>query len=133
MKYLMDTHVWLWGAFSPSKLSSASAAAIQDPASHLSISAVSLWEAFLKYDLGKLDLGTYKPEVLIQTLRALWDVREIPISTAEAISVHHLNAKHHRDPFDRLLIWQAIRGGYTLITKDKQIWKYEDVGLKWLW
>lgn len=125
--------MWLWSALSPVKLSAEAASTIQDCSSDIVVSAVSLWQVSLKYSLGKLNLSIYDPSVLSQKLTDDLDVVHLPISADDANTVHELKAIHHRDPFDRLLIWQAIRGGYTLITKDKQIWRYEDVGLKWLW
>jgi PIN domain nuclease of toxin-antitoxin system len=118
---------------SPYKLSDAAATIVQDPSSELMVSAVSLWEASLKYNLGKLAIDSYTLPELYTVIRDSLEVKEVPLTVRDAISIHELVLSHHRDPFDRMLIWQAIQGGYTLITKDKQIWKYEDVGLKWLW
>ena len=104
MRLLVDTHVFLWSAVSPSKLAPETRAAIEDGANEVRVSTVTFWEIALKQSLGKLDLPRpaeiWVPEVLRRTGFEAADV-----SVAAALRVRQL-PWHHRDPFDRLLVAQ---------------------------
>lgn len=116
MKLLLDTHVVLWSATDPARLHPAARAALEDGSNEALVSIVSAWEIAIKQSLGKLDLPSpaerWLPEVLKRTG---FEVAELGI--AAALRVRGL-PWHHRDPFDRFLIAQALEEGYTLVTHD---------------
>jgi len=116
MKLLLDTHVVLWSATDPDRLTPEARAALEDGTHEALVSIVTAWEIALKQSLGTLDLAKpaeqWLPEVLKRTG---YEVAELTLSSA--LRVRGL-AWHHRDPFDRLLIAQALDQGYTLVSRD---------------
>lgn len=124
MNYLLDTHVFLWLLADPNRLSREAAAIIRNPAKMIFVSAVSSVEISIKRTLGKLQA----PENLAAELipRGL---RELPLTYAHGDRMALL-PPHHGDPFDRMLIAQALEEKLTLITHDR---KMEPYGLKILW
>jgi PIN domain nuclease of toxin-antitoxin system len=133
MKCLLDTHALLWVLFDPSQLSRAAAAAIIDQNNDIFVSPVNLWELSLKYSLGKLELEGISPGELPDTIEESGMVI-LPLSAADAATSHLLPRLGHKDPFDRLLVWQAIRNDLVLISKNGVLRAaYEDRGLSILW
>lgn len=130
MSYLLDTHYVLWTLFEPEKVKGTARQILEDNEIPKFISGVNLWEISLKYALGKLDLENTNPADLVDTLIGdgfgLADLDNHLLATYYQLSPK----KDHRDPFDRLLVWQAISNGYTLITHDARIEQYKDDGLK---
>lgn len=121
MKLLLDTHVLLWAAGEPGKLSEAALADIEDPDSELLFSAASLWEVSIKRGLGRPDF-TVDPRLLRRGLLDNGYV-ELAVTSAHAVAVDGL-PPIHKDPFDRILIAQAIVEGVTLLTVDELVMKY---------
>lgn len=121
MKYLLDTHLLLWAAGQPESLSKAALAYIEDEDNQLFFSAASLWEVTIKSSLGRADFQV-EPHLL---RRALLDngYVELSISSAHAVRVGDL-PDIHKDPFDRLLIAQALHEGVTLLTSDAIVARY---------
>jgi PIN domain nuclease of toxin-antitoxin system len=116
MKLLLDTHVLLWAATDVARLAPAARAAIEDGTHEVLVSIVSAWEIAIKQSLGKLDLARPAEQWLPDVLkRTGFEVAEVPLSSA--LHVRGL-AWHHRDPFDRLLIAQALDQGYTIVSRD---------------
>lgn len=132
MTYLLDTHTFLWTAFEQSKLSERSRAAILDPGNEVIVSAVSFWELSLKYALGKLELTGAEPGEL-PTVAASMGFELLPLDADLAASFHRLPREAHRDPFDRMLVWQAISRHMPLITADRHLSEYASQGLVVLW
>ncbi|MGB1249392.1 MAG: type II toxin-antitoxin system VapC family toxin [Candidatus Promineifilaceae bacterium] len=129
MIYLLDTHIILWSLFEPNKLSASIRAILENDSDTKYVSGVNLWEISLKYSLGKLELGGMTPEELLDIiLKAGYDVLELE-SRLLATSYQLPKKPDHRDPFDRLLIWQAISNNYTLLSQDTKITQYHDSGL----
>lgn len=130
MIYLLDTHYLLWSLYAPEKINTSVRNVLENEHDTKLLSGVNLWEISLKYSLGKLDLGGTNPRELFDTLlKAGYEVAalEPPLLA----TYYQLPKKDdHKDPFDRLLIWQAISSGYTLITQDKKIEQYQADGLK---
>jgi PIN domain nuclease of toxin-antitoxin system len=93
------------------------------------VSAVSFWEISLKFALGKLDLQGILPSQL-RDICEEQGYMLIDITCHEAAGYHGLTAAYHKDPFDKMLIWQAIQNDYTLLSVDKNVKKYETIGLK---
>lgn len=132
MTYLLDTHSFLWAAFSPRQLSRKAHGILSDPAQDVAVSAVSFWEISLKYALGKIVLEHVLPGDLPAAAREMgYDL--LPLGVDEASSFHQLSRGEHRDPFDRMLAWQAINRGWVLISKDPALAAYKADGLKVLW
>ena len=132
MNCLLDTHTFLWTLFEPSQLSSVAKAAIQDHQNTGHVSSVTFWEISLKFSLGKLVLKNCKPEDLIEMIRKL-DFEILELRPPEAATFYQLPRTPHKDPFDRMLIWQAIQNDLTLISRDKDFQTYRQWGLKTLW
>lgn len=118
MKLLLDTHVLLWGALRKKRLGPLATAAIEDPANDAFVSVVSVWEIEIKRGKGKLRIAAEIEEALVgQSLKPL------PVTFEHVLAVESL-PRHHRDPFDRMLIAQAQVEGLTLVTSDRQIRGY---------
>ncbi len=121
MKFLLDTHVLLWAAATPLKLSKTARKLLDDSANELFFSAASIWEIAIKRGITKASINI-ESHVL---RRALIDneYSEISITGEHAAAIEVL-PHIHKDPFDRILIAQAITEGITLITVDPVLLKY---------
>lgn len=121
MKLLLDTHLLLWAAAQPDQLSAAARELIEDPHNELLFSAASLWEVAIKNSLGRDDFSV-NPRLL---RRGLLDngYQELPITSEHSVSIDLL-PPIHKDPFDRLLVAQAIVEGILLLTSDDLLATY---------
>ena len=121
MKLLLDTQILLWAAGHPKRLSTAARKLLNDPRNELLFSAASLWEIAIKNTLGREDFRV-EPRLL---RRGLLDngYAELPITSQHAVSIDTL-PHLHKDPFDRLLLAQALSEGVTLVTADTQLARY---------
>jgi PIN domain nuclease of toxin-antitoxin system len=130
MIYLLDTHYVLWSLFEPNRISESIRTILENDQDTKLISGVNLWEISLKYSLGKLELGGANPtELLDKLLKAGFEI--VDIEHRLLATYYQLPQKDdHKDPFDRLLIWQAIANGYTLLTQDKKVEQYRTDGLQ---
>ena len=132
MNYLLDTHVFLWAVFEPDRLSEKARQAIEDPDNTVYVSSATYWEISLKYALGKLVLTNVLPDALPDISRQMdFEIMDVDADTASTF--YRLPRTKHKDPFDRLVVWQAIKKNVTLITKDKGVGVYRKLGLKTLW
>jgi len=122
MRFLIDTHIFLWFLNGDSQLSPQFRAHIQDPNNEVYLSVVSVWEATIKYQLGKLPLPE-SPEIYLPKQRIRHQIDSLPINEASITNLIKLPPLH-RDPFDRLLICQAIQHDLTIITADQEIINY---------
>jgi PIN domain nuclease of toxin-antitoxin system len=116
MKLLVDTHVVLWSATDPARIAEETRAAMEDGANDLLVSIVSAWEIAIKQSLGKLDLPRAAEQWLPEVLRRT-GFRVVEPDLDAALRVRGL-PWHHRDPFDRLLIAQALQDGCAIVTHD---------------
>lgn len=121
MKILLDTNILLWVAGSPEKIPENILNQIQDTQNTLFFSAASIWEIAIKHALGKPDFF-FDPLTIYQALVEN-NYIELPISSNHAIATKHL-PQIHKDPFDRLLIAQAMTENMLLITADQTITRY---------
>lgn len=121
MKLLLDTQLLLWAAGQPERLSSRARRQLSDPDNELLFSAVSLWEITIKTSLGRDDFRV-EPRVFRRGLIDNGYV-ELPITSEHAVNVDSLPPLH-KDPFDRLLVAQALVEGITLLTADAQLARY---------
>ncbi len=123
MKYILDTHVFLWAALEPRKLSKAARAAIEESDSELFLSIASLWAIGILQSLGRIEL-----KVSIRDVAGLAEselaATVVPIEPAHIDIVRTLPF-HHRDPFDRLLIAQSLTMDAGIIGKDKALDAYD--------
>jgi PIN domain nuclease of toxin-antitoxin system len=121
VRLLLDTHILLWAAGEPGHLTDAARALLEDDAHTVVFSAASLWELTIKRALGRDDLQV-EPTVL---RRGLVDngYLELPITADHALRLAAL-PNHHRDPFDRILLAQALHEGCVLVTSDAQLAAY---------
>ena len=123
MNLLLDTHLLLWAASEPKRLSSKARTLLLDPANHLVFSSASLWEISIKNKLERSDFNVDP--------RRLWRMllvngyRELPVTSEHAVAVNELPPLH-KDPFDRILVAQARVEGLLLLTVDKAVAKYGD-------
>ena len=121
MKLLLDTQILLWAAGQPQRLSSAAKKQLKDPRNELHFSAASLWEIAIKSTLGRDDFRV-EPRLLRRGLLDNGYV-EVPVTSQHAVSIDALPPLH-KDPFDRLLLAQALAEGITLLTSDAQLARY---------
>ncbi len=121
MKLLLDTHLLLWAAGQPDRLSVAARSLLDDPRNELLFSSASLWEVAIKRGLGRSDFRV-DPRLL---RRGLLDngYSELPITSEHAVAVDGL-PPIHKDPFDRILVAQAIVEGIALMTADPLVAQY---------
>lgn len=121
MKLLLDTHLLLWAAGQPERLSAKAKKLLSDPGNELLFSAASLWEIAIKNTLGRPDFRV-DPRIL---RRALLDngYLELPVTGQHAVGIDSLPSLH-KDPFDRLLLSQALVEGVTLLTRDEELARY---------
>jgi PIN domain nuclease of toxin-antitoxin system len=128
MSYLLDTHYLIWAIVDSKKISKKLRELISNAEQEIFVSTISFWEVALKSSIGKIDISGFHPEDIPELCTKIgFDI--IELSAADSSSYHLLKASHHKDPFDRMLIWQAIRNGHTLISADVQIKKYRSEGL----
>ena len=127
MNLLLDTHILLWAAADPAKLSSETTNLISNKDNRLYFSAASIWEVVIKN-------GLHRPDFFVDShilRRGLVDngYLELPISTQHTLALSHL-PDIHKDPFDRLLVSQAICRGLSILTPDPLIHMYP---ARWEW
>jgi len=122
MRLLLDTCTFLWIVGGASELSSRAREAFADPANEVFLSAASAWEIAIKHRLGKLPLPAAPDEfVLIQ--RTAHGIESLAVEEEGALHVAKL-PDLHRDPFDRMLVAQALVGGLLVLTPDDPIRQY---------
>ena len=122
MKILLDTHIFLWFISGDAQLSTDVRDAIRDPDNEVYLSAVSVWEAIVKYQLGKLPLPE-PPETYLPKQRDLHQIVSLSLDESSVAQLAKLPPLH-RDPFDRMLICQALENGLTIATVDAAIRAY---------
>lgn len=121
MKFLLDTQLLLWAAGQPAKLPRSARKLIDDSSNELLFSAASIWEVAIKSTLGRED---FRADARLLR-RGLLDngYIELPITSQHAASIDSLPPLH-KDPFDRMLVAQAVSEGITLVTRDTLLAKY---------
>ncbi|MBC8262733.1 MAG: type II toxin-antitoxin system VapC family toxin [Anaerolineales bacterium] len=122
MKLLLDTHAFIWWDSEPAKLSAQALALCQNSENLLLLSVVSVWEMQIKMQLGKLKLELPLKEI-IESQQRTNQIAVLPITLPHVLALENLPT-HHKDPFDRLLIAQAIIEDAVLITGDEMFTKY---------
>ena len=128
MRALLDTHSFLWVTADDPRLSQEARRVIMDPGTDLLFSAATAWEIAIKLQIKKLHLPS-EPAKFIGDQMSLLRMTELPVSIEHAVGVAGL-AMHHKDPFDRLLVAQAVVERVPIITGDPQIGLY---GVQVIW
>jgi PIN domain nuclease of toxin-antitoxin system len=128
MKLLLDSHALIWFLEDDNRLSPIARSAISDPNNLCFVSDATAWEIGIKHALGKLDLPLPFDELFPNRLEAL-GFKMLPIMHGHLYRMIRL-PRHHGDPFDRLLIAQALAEGFTIVSQDPQFPGY---GVTILW
>jgi PIN domain nuclease of toxin-antitoxin system len=128
MNYLIDTHILLWSFVNPEQLQKKYSDILLNEDNAIYYSPISLWEISLKYSLGKLELKKKTPEQFFEEVDKSFLLCK-QIENIDFVSFYKLPIEH-KDPFDRLLIWQAIRNDLFFLSVDNQIEKYKKHGLQ---
>jgi PIN domain nuclease of toxin-antitoxin system len=133
MKYLIDRHVFIWAVSDYEKLSDKAKEVILDIENEIFVSAISFWEISLKVQIGKFNLTGFDIKKAIEYTQKLsckiLKLGEIETSTFSELA----SFENHRDPFDRMIIWQSIVNDMVLISKDKLFEQYKKNRLKLIW
>lgn len=127
MKLLLDTHAFLWFMAGDERLSRRARRSMEAPGAELILSAASVWEMAIKLRLGRLTLPGTVEEYIAEKLEV--GFRTLPVEWRHAAAVEKLPF-HHRDPFDRLLVSQALIEGLPLVTGDPAFRRY---GVRIIW
>ncbi len=128
MNLLLDSHVFIWSYDEQHKLSSTALQAMSNTTNTLFLSVASVWEIQIKIMLGKLNLQDSLADVIAEQQK-INGLQILPIQLSHALYLENL-PPHHKDPFDRLLISQAIVENVTLVSSDANFAKYQ-VNLLW--
>jgi PIN domain nuclease of toxin-antitoxin system len=128
MRILIDTHYVIWSFLETGKIKKNILKKLLAEENEVVYSQVSLWEISIKLNLGKLVLDGVTPEELYEEVENSY-LRCLELKNDQLISFYKLPIEH-KDPFDRMLIWQAIKEDYYFLTVDGQMEKYKKYGLK---
>lgn len=133
MAYLIDTHVFLWSMLDTKKIKPQVLKILEDKENTVYISPISFWEIAIKHQSKKLNLQginiLHLPHIAEQ-----YDYTVLTPQPYDYVSISQIPIKeNHHDPFDRMLIQQAIRNDLILISKDEKFQQYEDNGLQLMW
>jgi len=128
--YLIDTHIFLWLIFDPEKIDNEKLQLLKNPKNRIYLANIAFWEISLKFNLGKLQLNGLTPQELPKLADSMGlDVLEIDKNTM--VSFYKLpKVSNHKDPFDRIIIWESINKNLTLISYDRKFSEYQEFGLK---
>jgi PIN domain nuclease of toxin-antitoxin system len=131
MRYLLDTHVLIWTLTDTKKLPAKVRSLLEDPNNDFFVSAVTLWEMAIKIRNGRLEpFGKW--DNALPYIKQL-GFQTLPLSPDDAASSGRLKEDTHFDPFDRMLIWQAIQLDLVLLSGDKEFKKFKSEGLRLSW
>jgi PIN domain nuclease of toxin-antitoxin system len=122
LRILLDTCTFLWLIAGARQLSSSARRAFRSEDNELFLSAASAWEIALKYSAGRLKLAD-PPALLVPKQRERHGIEELAVTEADALGAGRL-PELHRDPFDRLLVAQALARGFQILTPDELIVRY---------
>jgi PIN domain nuclease of toxin-antitoxin system len=119
MKLLLDTHIWIWIALEPARLSKKVTSALMDPENELYLSPISVWELVMLTQKGRVELDE---DVVSWTTRTVqqWQLQEAPLTVEVALETSRLNLAHS-DPSDRLIAASAKLFDMTLVTADEKL------------
>ena len=127
MKFLLDTHIWVWSVLDPGRLSARVARQLVNPENEIWLSAVSVWELRLLHDKGRLKLMPDAVSWINDNLTRL-NFREAPLTFEVALAISSLDLPHN-DPADGFIAATAKVFGLTLVTADEQLAKLKDIAV----
>jgi PIN domain nuclease of toxin-antitoxin system len=127
MKYLLDTHIWLWSLLEPDRLTARVRRALESQESELWISAISIWEALVLADKGRLELLP-EPETWLTNAMQRAPFKEVPVTIDVAVQSRTVQLPH-RDPADRFIAASARVFGLTLVTADQRLLKCKGISV----
>lgn len=128
MKILLDTHYLLWSFIDTKQISEKTYNKLLSDENEIFYSQASLWEISIKFNLGKLILKGMKPEELYEEIENSY-LKCRSFENEELISFYKLPIEH-KDPFDRIMIWQSIKSDFHFLSVDNQLEKYKKYGLR---
>lgn len=123
MRFLLDTHVWLWVVCAPERLGDQARKVLEAADNELLLSAASVWEISIKVGLGKLTLPE-PPDRFVPSRMARDRIAALPVTVRHALAVANLPSVH-RDPFDRMLVAQAKTEDTPILTADPVFLRYD--------
>lgn len=133
MKYLLDTHTFIWSVMDSKKLSENTKNIIEDSENEIFVSGISFWELAIKTQLGKMKFENFNilhlPNIATQYGFSVFTPTAYDYVTFSELPI----VENHKDPFDRMLIHTALRNNLILLSKDSCFDKYIDFGLQLLW
>ena len=133
MKYLLDTHTFIWSVMDSKKLSENAKNIIEDSENEIFVSGISFWELAIKTQLGKMKFENFNilhlPNIATQYGFSVFTPTAYDYVTFSELPI----VENHKDPFDRMLIHTALRNNLILLSKDSCFDKYIDFGLQLLW
>lgn len=133
MKYLLDTHTFIWSFMCPDKLSKRVFSIISDANNTIYVSPITFWEIAIKHRLGKLNLGKINP-IHLPNIASEYDFSILPLDAYDYVTISNLPVKgDHQDPFDQMLVHNALRKNLILLSVDKKFKQYEKEGLQLIW
>jgi PIN domain nuclease of toxin-antitoxin system len=133
MILLLDTHTLLWAIGKTNELSEKAVQEIKNANNEILVSAISLGEIALKYSIGKLIMDSFDIKRIPEYCEEM-RFELIPLEPLDALNSLYLQQKNiHKDPFDRMLIYQCIKNGYIFVSKDTRIKIYKEDGLEFIW
>lgn len=132
MKLLLDTHAFIWALPDPRKIGAKAALAVSDPDNDVFVSSTTFWEIAIKVRNGRLAPIGQPGSTTVSAAQAM-GFHPIELSPQEAAEHGSLSENTHFDPFDRMLIWQAIQRDMTLVSRDPEFKKFKADGLRLLW
>jgi len=124
MRFLLDTHVLLWALAEPGRIPAIAREWLESPEHEVLFSAASIWEIAIKVRIGRLKLSLSVAEVAAAAARTRFE--ELPVRASHAAATATL-PMHHSDPFDRLLLAQALHEPARLLTVDRGLRRYSDL------
>ena len=133
MKYLLDTHTFIWTIMESSKLSEKVRDIIENPENEIFVSGITFWEIAIKTQIGKIKFENFNilhlPNIANQYGFSIFTPSAYDYVTYKELPL----VENHKDPFDRMLIHSAIKNNLILLSKDTYFSSYEDFGLQLLW
>ena len=133
MKYLLDTHTFIWSIMDSSKLSEKVRTIIENPNNEIFVSGITFWEIAIKTQIGKMKFENFNilhlPNIATQYGFSIFTPSAYDYVTYNELSL----VESHKDPFDRMLIHSALKNNLILLSKDESFAHYEEFGLQLLW
>mgnify|MGYP000206250246 CR=1 FL=1 len=128
-KFIIDTHILLWLLFSPQSIDKKIMVILEDTDNTIYVCSTTLWEISIKFHLGKLELNGLLPNQLPNMIKEM-GFEILDINHQVMASLFELpSMEKHKDPFDRIMIWQCIQENYALLSQDGKFVNYQPFGL----